>query len=194
MASKCKEVQIWPYRPWKITFRAIKPNLSFDMRFMSPQRSSMPKMKKSYWSVCEIDPSPPSILTDGRTDRRQTDDGQLCISKSSAAFRLAELKKVLKRFWDGPSHTLDKRTDRRTTDKSALEKLRCLSAGGAKNLKNTQIYLDLTVNWKVNWKIIHNLLYVFHTNVGHNMHRFWDINPNRLQRSKYDFLTLKNDL
>ena len=21
--------------------------------------------------------------------------------------------------------------------------------------------------------------YVFHTNFGHNMHRFWDINPNR---------------
>ena len=87
MASKCK---IWPYRPWKMTFRAIQPNLSFDMWFMSPQRSSMPKKKKSYWSVSEIDPSPPqSWRTDGRTDRR-------------------------------------------TTDKSVLEKLRCLSAGGAK--------------------------------------------------------------
>ena len=51
MASNCKKSKIWPYRPWKMTFRAIQPNLSFDMWFMSPQRSSMPKKKKSYWSV-----------------------------------------------------------------------------------------------------------------------------------------------
>ena len=96
MTSKCKKSQIWP---WKITFRVIQPNLSFDMWFMSPKRSFMPKKKKSYWSVSEINPSPPpSILTDGRTDGRT--DGQ---------------------------------TDRQTTDKSVLEKLRCLSAGGAKN-------------------------------------------------------------
>ena len=99
MTSKCKKSQIWPFRPWKMTFRAIQPNLSFDMWFMSPKRSLMPKKKKSYWSVSEIDPSPPqSWRTDGRTD------GQT-----------------------------DGRTDRRTTDKSVLEKLRCLSAGGAKN-------------------------------------------------------------
>ena len=91
MASKCKKSKIWPYRPWQMTFRAIQPNLSFDMWFMSPQRSSMPKKKKSYWSVSEIDPSPLNL--DGQTDRR---------------------------------------TDGRTTDKSVLEKLRCLSAGGAK--------------------------------------------------------------
>ena len=66
---------------------------------MSPQRSSMLKKKKSYWSVSEIDPSPPQSW---RTDRQT--DGQT-----------------------------DGRTDRRTTDKSVLEKLRCLSAGGAKN-------------------------------------------------------------
>ena len=63
-----------------------------------PKKASCQKNRKSYWSVSEIDPSPPSILTDGRTDRQT--DGQ---------------------------------TDRRTTDKSVLEKLRCLSAGGAKN-------------------------------------------------------------
>ena len=107
MTSKCKKSKILPYRPWKMTFRAIQPNLSFDMWFMSPQslsfdmwfmspqRSSMPKKKKSYWSVSKIDPSPLNL--DGRTDGRT--DGQ---------------------------------TDRRMTDKSALEKLRCLSAGGAK--------------------------------------------------------------
>ena len=94
MASKCKKSQIWPYRPWKMTFRAIQPNLSFDMWFMSPQRSSMPKKKKSYWSVSEIDPSPPqSWRTDGRTDRRtdrqtdrQTDDGQIGIRKAPLPF------------------------------------------------------------------------------------------------------------
>ena len=53
----------------------------------------MPKKKKGYQSVSEIDPSPLNL--DGRTG------GQ---------------------------------TDRRTMDKSVLEKLRCLSAGGAKNL------------------------------------------------------------
>ena len=71
MASECKKSQIWPYRPWKMTFRAIQPNLSFDMWFMSPERSSMPKKKKSYCSVSEIDPSPLNRdgQTGGRTDR-----------------------------------------------------------------------------------------------------------------------------
>ena len=47
-------------------------------------------------------------------------------------------EKLLKRFWDRPLPppppplNLDGQTDGRTTDKSALEKLRCLSAGGAK--------------------------------------------------------------
>ena len=86
MAPKCKKSQIWPFQPWKINFRAIQPNLSFDMWFMSSQRSSMPKTKK----------------------------------------------KLLKRFLDWPLPHSWRRTDRRTTDKSALEKLRCLSAGRAK--------------------------------------------------------------
>ena len=114
MTSKCKKGQFWPFQPWKMTFRAIQPNLSFDMWFMSPTRSFMPKKKKSYWSVSEIDPSPPPPpppplnldgRTDGRTDRRT--DGQT-------------------------DRRTDGQTDRRTTDKSVLEKLRCLSAGGAK--------------------------------------------------------------
>ena len=52
-------------------------------------------------------------------------------------------EKLLKRFWDRPlppplnldgrtDGQTDRQTDRRTTDKSVLEKLRCLSAGGAK--------------------------------------------------------------
>ena len=48
-------------------------------------------------------------------------------------------EKLLKCFWDRPlppSILTDGRTDRRTTDKSVLEKLHCLSAGGAKKLKN----------------------------------------------------------
>ena len=129
MTFKWKKSQIWPFRPWKITFRAIQPNLSFDMWFMSPQRSFMPKKRKSYWSVSEIDPSPPSILTDGRTDRR-TD------------------------------RQTDRQTDRRTTDKSVLEKLRCLSAGGAKNKRPVGLIAPpfiisflATGNWpKIKWK------------------------------------------
>ena len=51
MASKCKKGQIWP-RPWKMTFRAIKLNISFDMWFMSPQRSSMPKkLLGHFWEI-----------------------------------------------------------------------------------------------------------------------------------------------
>ena len=89
MTSKCKKSQIWPFRPWKMTFRAIQPNLSFDMWFMSPKRSLMPKKKKSYWSVSEIDPSPPQSWrtdrrTDGRTDRRTTDKS--CIRKAPLPF------------------------------------------------------------------------------------------------------------
>ena len=118
MTSKCKKSQIWPFRPWKMTFRAIQPNLSFDMWFMSPKRSFMPKKKKSYWSVSEIDPSPPQSW---RTDRRT-----------------------------------DRQTDRRTTDKSVLEKLRCLSAGGAKkcilmyNQGNMRFHVDLFIKYVSN--------------------------------------------
>ena len=48
-------------------------------------------------------------------------------------------EKLLKRFWDRPLPpplNLDGRTDRQT-DKSVLEKLRCLSAGGAKNKEHS---------------------------------------------------------
>ena len=56
-------------------------------------------------------------------------------------------EKLLKRFWDRPlsppqswrtDGRTDGQTDRRTTDKSVLEKLRCLSAGGAKNLSKQE--------------------------------------------------------
>ena len=47
-------------------------------------------------------------------------------------------EKLLKRFWDRPLPPqywrTDGRMDRLTTDKSVLENLRCLSAGGAKKL------------------------------------------------------------
>ena len=46
-------------------------------------------------------------------------------------------EKLLKRFWDRPLPpplNLDGQTARRMTDNSALEKLRCLSAGGANNV------------------------------------------------------------
>ena len=64
-------------------------------------------------------------------------------------------EKLLKRFWDRPlppSILTDRRTDgqtdgqtdRRTTDKSVLEKLRCLSAGGAKkNRPDTHPQINL---------------------------------------------------
>ena len=36
---------------------------------------------------------------------------------------------------------------------------------------------------KVNWKIIYDFIYVLHTNIGHSMHRFWDIGLNRKQEA-----------
>ena len=95
MASDCKKGKIWPFRPRKMTFRAIQPNLSFDMWLISCQRSFIPKKKKSYWSVSEIDPSPPPLNLDGRTDRqtdRRTNDGQLGIRKAPLPDGTAELK------------------------------------------------------------------------------------------------------
>ena len=91
MDSECKRGKIWPFRPRKMTFRAIQPNLSFDMWFISCQRSFIPKKKKSYWSVSEIDPSPLNL--DGQTDR-QTDDGQLGIRKAPLPDGTAELKNI----------------------------------------------------------------------------------------------------
>ena len=97
-----------------------------------PKEAPCQKKKKSYWSVSEIDPSPPqSWRTDGQTDRRT--DGQT-----------------------------DGQTDRRTTDKSVLEKLRCLSAGGAKN--------DLSLqNENVpNFHMIKNTLFSLNSQKQHN--------------------------
>ena len=116
-----KKAKIWPFWPWKRTFKAIQSNLSFDSSLVPffgssmlkllnslskwppnakrakfdlfdlekwhlerfnqiylsicdlchPKEASCQKKKKSYWSVSEIDPSPPqSWRTDGRTDRR----------------------------------------------------------------------------------------------------------------------------
>ena len=39
--------------------------------------------------------------------------------------------------------------------------------------------LKETQGHKVNWKIIYDFAYVLHTNIGHSMHRFWDIGLNR---------------
>ena len=33
--------------------------------------------------------------------------------------------------------------------------------------------------YKVNLKAIYDFIYVLHTNIGHSMHRFWDIGLNR---------------
>ena len=47
---------------------------------------------------------------------------------------------------------------------------------------------------EANWKIIYDLLYVFHINFGHNMHHFWDISANRSQRPIFDLPDLEIDL
>ena len=48
--------------------------------------------------------------------------------------------------------------------------------------------------YKVNWKAIYDLPYVFHTNFHHTMYRFLDIIWNRSQKSKLDLSDLENDL
>ena len=58
------------------------------------------------------------------------------MSSQRSSHAKTKKEKLLKRFWDWPPppppFNLDGRTDRRTMDNSALEKLRFLSAGGAK--------------------------------------------------------------
>ena len=46
------------------------------------------------------------------------------------------------------------------------------------------------VKW-VDWNIICDFIFVFNTNVGNTLYRFWDISSNTSQTSKLDFLTLK---
>ena len=97
MASEWKKGKIWPFWPRKITFRAIQQNLSFDMWFISCQRSFIPKKEekllKRFWDrpLPPSPPPPPSILTD-----RQTDDGQLGIKKAPLPDGTAELKRYIK--------------------------------------------------------------------------------------------------
>ena len=84
------------FDPWKMTLRTIQPNPSLDVSLMAPQWSSMPKTKKSYWSVSEILELKGKCWqtdrqTDGQTDGR-TDDGQLGIRKAPLPDGKAELK------------------------------------------------------------------------------------------------------
>ena len=39
--------------------------------------------------------------------------------------------------------------------------------------------LKIIQGHKVNWNIIYDLVYVLHINIGHSMHRFGDISPNK---------------
>ena len=72
-------------------------------------------------------------------------------------------------------------------------------------MKNSQLktqwpWYDLSMSskvkfYKVNWKAIYDLLYVFHTNFDPTMYRFlWDISSNRSQRFKLDRSDLEYDL
>ena len=59
------DLEKWPLRD-------IQPNLSFDMWFMSSQRSSIPKQKVTE-TFLRLNPPPPLNL-DGRMDRWTTDN------------------------------------------------------------------------------------------------------------------------
>ena len=73
-------------------------------------------------------------VTDRQTDR-QTDGRGPLQYLPSRSFGSARGKKK-KSYWSVSEILRDGRTDRRTTDELVLEKLRCLSAGGA-NKKQT---------------------------------------------------------
>ena len=82
MASKCKKSQIWPCRPWKMTFRAIQPNLPSYVIYVTPKKlhaKKEEKLLKRFWD--RPLPPPPSILLD-----RQRDDGQISIRKAPLPF------------------------------------------------------------------------------------------------------------
>ena len=87
--------QIWPFRPWKLTFRAIQPIYLSICDLCHPKEASCKKRGKVTEAVSEIDPSPLNLdgRTDGQTDRRtdrrtdrQTDDGQISIRKAPLPF------------------------------------------------------------------------------------------------------------
>ena len=56
------------------------------------------------------------------------------------------------------------------------------------HLRDTTPWKVVTLIWplkvikgpKENWKIIYDFVYVFHANIGHSMHRFWDIGLNKV--------------
>ena len=100
-------------------------------------------------------------------------------------------KKLLKHFWDWPPLNFDRRTDgrtdRRTTDNSALEKPRCLSAGGAKKywkvLKITEKYnnrpVSLIAPFKINFLATENDI-----KVGSNIAKNHSLPNHMLTKSK----------
>ena len=45
----------------------------------------------------------------------------------------------------------------------------------------------------MNWKIIYDFVYVFHRNINHRIHRFWDISPN-IKKVHIDLSDLECDL
>ena len=46
-------------------------------------------------------------------------------------------------------------------------------------LKKSRVKGHKVKGHKVNWNIIYDFMYVLHTNIGHSIHRFWDIGLNR---------------
>ena len=47
---------------------------------------------------------------------------------------------------------------------------------------------------KVNWKIIYDFVCVLYANIGHSMHRFWEIDLNRYKKSILDLSDLEDNL
>ena len=92
-ASKCKKSKIWPYQPWKMTFRVIQPKSIFRyVIYVTPKKSHAKKEEKSQKRFWDRPLPPQSWRTDGQTDGRTHGGPTTRHWKSSAAFRLAELK------------------------------------------------------------------------------------------------------
>ena len=134
-----------PFGPWKITFRVIQSNPSFGSSLYPPWEASCINREKVIKQF--LRKLPPSKKR-AKFDLSDLLKWPLGWFNQIHIFTMhwyhpkeatcQKRKKVIKQFWE-IKHLIEKLTKdddddgrrRRTTDESALEKLRCLSAGGA---------------------------------------------------------------
>ena len=140
-----KRGQIWPFLPCKMTFRATQVNPYFGSSFVPfldifPSMQKREKLLNCFWingkniSKCVKRPkSDLSYLEKGHLERFNQIYLSICdLCQPKEAPWQTKRQKATEAFLRFPPPPQSwRQTNRRTTDNSAIEKLRCLSAGGA---------------------------------------------------------------